>query len=52
MSINKTFGDKLTISLKGRNLLDPEYRQTYTFKDVEYDFKISILKDIYFGLLV
>ncbi|MEC7653640.1 MAG: TonB-dependent receptor, partial [Bacteroidota bacterium] len=39
MSINKTFGDKLTISLKGRNLLDPEYRQTYTLKDVEYDFQ-------------
>ncbi len=39
MSINKTIGDKLSISLKGRNLLDPEYKQTYTFKDIEYDFQ-------------
>jgi len=39
VSVSKTLGERFTLKAKGRNLLDPTYRQTYTFKDQEYTFQ-------------
>lgn len=39
MSMSKSMGDRFTLKIKGRNLLDPSYRQTYTFKGEEYNFQ-------------
>ncbi|MGB0248559.1 MAG: carboxypeptidase-like regulatory domain-containing protein [Flavobacteriales bacterium] len=39
VSVTKTLGDRFTLKLQGRNLLDPEYRQSYTFKGDEYTFQ-------------
>jgi TonB-dependent receptor len=39
VSVTKTLGDRFTLKLQGRNLLDPEYRQSYSFKGDEYTFQ-------------
>jgi outer membrane receptor protein involved in Fe transport len=39
VSVTKNLGKSFTIKIKGRNLLDPTYRQTYTFKGEEYNFQ-------------
>ena len=39
VSVTKTLGDRFTLKLQGRNLLDPEYRQSYTFKGDDYTFQ-------------
>lgn len=39
VGLTKTLGDRFTLKAKGRNLLDPTYRQTYTFKGETYNFQ-------------
>jgi len=39
VSVTKNLGKNFTLKIKGRNLLDPTYRQTYTFKGEEYNFQ-------------
>ena len=39
VSVTKSLGDRFTLKLQGRNLLDPEYRQSYSFKGDEYTFQ-------------
>lgn len=36
LSISKQLGEKFTIGVKARNILDPEYKQVYRFKGEEY----------------
>ena len=38
-SISKSFENGFTVKVQGRNLLDPDFRQVYTFKGQEYDFQ-------------
>ncbi|MDG1780316.1 MAG: TonB-dependent receptor, partial [Flavobacteriales bacterium] len=39
LTIAKQLGDRFSVNFKARNLLDPEYLQTYKFKDQEYVFQ-------------
>ena len=39
LTVSKDLGEHFAVSFKARNLLDPEYRQTYTFKGEESTFQ-------------
>lgn len=38
-TISKRLGERFSLGFKANNLLNPVYRQTYVFKDTEYDFQ-------------
>jgi TonB-dependent receptor len=39
LTVSKQLGEHFRVNFKARNLLDPEYLQTYKFKDQEYVFQ-------------
>ncbi|MDX2286963.1 MAG: TonB-dependent receptor [Bacteroidia bacterium] len=39
LSVGKSIGDNVSIRLRANNLLNPEYKQTYEYKGVEYLFQ-------------
>lgn len=39
LSINYKLSEKINLNMKARNLLDPEYRQIYSYNNQEYDFQ-------------
>ncbi|MDA7743905.1 TonB-dependent receptor, partial [Flavobacteriales bacterium] len=39
VSVNKSFGDRLVVKVKGRNLMDSDFRRVYSFKGEEYNFQ-------------
>ncbi|MDA0912782.1 MAG: TonB-dependent receptor [Bacteroidetes bacterium] len=39
MNVSKTLADRWSVKLSGRNLLDPDYHQTYMFKDQSFTFQ-------------
>mgnify|MGYP002629804923 FL=1 len=39
VSINKSFGDRLVVKVQGRNLMDSDFRRSYSFKGEEYNFQ-------------
>ena len=39
VSINKSFGDRLVVKVQGRNLMDSDFRRSYSFKEEEYNFQ-------------
>lgn len=51
LSVTKSLGERFTLKVQGRNLLDPEYRQSYVFKGEEYTFQsFTMGRTFTFGL--
>jgi TonB-dependent receptor len=39
LSMSKTISERFSVGFKARNLLNPKYQKTYTFKGVDYDWQ-------------